>query len=298
MKIIITGSLGNIGKPLTQKLTARGHDITVISRNADKNVSIEMLGARPAIGKLEDTSFLTETFTGADAVFCMVPPDFSQPDQMLYYEKLGHCYADAIRESGIRSVVLLSSYGAHLPSGTGFITGSYRTEQIFNTIPNITLSILRPTFFYYNLLAFTGMIKAAGFIGAVYGGRDKLAMVSPLDIATAAAEELQAEEHVTRIRYVNSDEKTCDEVAAVLGKALDMPDLKWIALPKSQVQQALLERGLSPDTVMNLVELGEALHTGRLLEDYTLHRPTFGKVKLEEYATEFANIFRSHTNTQ
>jgi nucleoside-diphosphate-sugar epimerase len=31
MKIIVTGSTGNISKPLTQKLVAAGHDVTVIS---------------------------------------------------------------------------------------------------------------------------------------------------------------------------------------------------------------------------------------------------------------------------
>lgn len=35
------------------------------------------------------------------------------------------------------------------------------------------------TYFYNNLFGFIPMIKAAGFIGAVYGEEDKLAMVSP-----------------------------------------------------------------------------------------------------------------------
>jgi AraC-like DNA-binding protein len=36
--------------------------------------------------------------------------------------------------------VHLSSCGAHLPAGTGFITGSYRVEQILNSIPGIRLT--------------------------------------------------------------------------------------------------------------------------------------------------------------
>ena len=31
MKIVITGSLGNIGKPLTEELVWKGHDVTVIT---------------------------------------------------------------------------------------------------------------------------------------------------------------------------------------------------------------------------------------------------------------------------
>lgn len=292
MKITITGSLGNIGKPLTEDLAKAGHNVTVITSNKKRTKDIESLGAKAAVGKLDDSKFVTETFASADAVFCMIPPDFSQVDQLEYYSRLGKTYAEAIRKTGVKRVVHLSSYGAHLPSGTGFISGSYHTEQIFLDIPNITLTLLRPTFFYYNLLHFIDMIKHAGFIGSVYGGEDKLALVSPVDIASAAAEELCPLGDVTRIRYVNSDESTCNDVAQILGDAIGIPDLKWHTFPKDQVLKTLLQNGMPENAAKNLVELGDALHTGRLLEDYELNKPAFGKVKIEEYANEFAQIFK------
>ena len=74
MKIIVTGSLGRISQPLTKELAQKGHTITVISSNPEKQKDIEALSATAAIGSLEDVDFLTATFTGADAVYCMVPP--------------------------------------------------------------------------------------------------------------------------------------------------------------------------------------------------------------------------------
>ena len=74
MKIIITGSLGNISKPLAQELVQKGHAVTVISSNPDKQKDIEAMGATAAIGSVEDVSFLAKTFTGADAVYTMLPP--------------------------------------------------------------------------------------------------------------------------------------------------------------------------------------------------------------------------------
>ena len=68
MKIIITGSLGHISKPLTQELIDKGHSVTVISSSADRQSEIKALGANAAVGSLEDADFLTETFTGAGAV--------------------------------------------------------------------------------------------------------------------------------------------------------------------------------------------------------------------------------------
>jgi len=45
MKITLTGSLGNIGKPLTQRPVQKGHAVTVISRTVERQKEIEDLGA-------------------------------------------------------------------------------------------------------------------------------------------------------------------------------------------------------------------------------------------------------------
>jgi uncharacterized protein YbjT (DUF2867 family) len=71
MNIVLTGSLGNISKPLTQLLVQKGHSITVISSKAARQNDIEALGARAAIGTMQDVDFLTTTFKGADIVYLM-----------------------------------------------------------------------------------------------------------------------------------------------------------------------------------------------------------------------------------
>ena len=64
MKIVITGSLGNVSKPLTESLVKKGHSVTVISSKVEKQNAIEAIGAKAAIGTIEDVDFLTETFKG------------------------------------------------------------------------------------------------------------------------------------------------------------------------------------------------------------------------------------------
>ena len=77
MKLVVTGSLGNISKPLTQILVGKGHDVTVISKDAEKVGQIEAVGAKAAIGSVSDTAFLTSAFEGADAIYTMVPPNWT-----------------------------------------------------------------------------------------------------------------------------------------------------------------------------------------------------------------------------
>jgi len=293
MKIILTGSLGHISKPLARELLQKGHSITIISSNPAKQKEIEAIGATASIGTIEDIEFLTAAFTGADAVYCMTPPNFTAPDQLAYYQKTGECYALAIQQSGICRVVYLSSYGAHLPSGTGFITGSYINEKILDAIPDIALTHIRPTFFYYNFLGFIPMIKNAGFIGNVYGGEDLLPMVSPSDIAAAIAGEITQTQNTRKILYVSSDEMTCNEAAGILGTAIGKPDLQWKLLAADKVKEGLLANGIPDSAASNLVELGQAIHTGILREDYDLHKPVFGSIKLKGFAKDFAAVYNS-----
>lgn len=292
MKVIVTGSLGNIGKPLAMELVEKGHRVTVISSKPEKQKDIEALGANAAIGSLEDVDFLGSTFTDADAVFAIVPPNFTQPDQLEYYRRIGSNYSQAIQLSGVKRLVHLSSMGAHLDKGTGFILGSHHTEAILNELSDVAIIHLRPTYFYTNLYGFVDTIKGQGFIGANYGGEDKIVMVHPRDIAAAAAEEIETPATNFKVRYVASDEHTANEAAQILGVAIGKPDLKWVTLTNEEMQNGLEQKGIPAHLAANFVELGASIHSGALRQDYELHQPiTMGKVKLEDFAKEFATAF-------
>ena len=293
MKFIVTGSLGHISQPLVAELVQKGHTVTVISSKPEKQAAIEAMGARAAIGSLEDTDFLVATFTGADAVYAMVPPSYTEPDMVAYYRRIGSKYIQAIQQSGIKRVVYLSSYGAHLDKGTGLILGSYYTERMLNELPDVAITHLRPGYFYYNLNNFVSMIKEQGFIGTNYGGDDRLVMVAPGDIAAVAAEELEMASPIgNRVRYIASADLTASEAAQILGTALGKPDLKWLVFSDEQVNDAMMKAGMPASFVTGFVELGAAIHSGILREDYDLHKPAvMGKVKLADFARDFAAAF-------
>ena len=57
MKYVVTGSLGNISRPLAEKLVAAGHEVIVVSSNSGKTGQIEALGAKAAIGSVRMSLF-------------------------------------------------------------------------------------------------------------------------------------------------------------------------------------------------------------------------------------------------
>jgi uncharacterized protein YbjT (DUF2867 family) len=74
MKFVVTGAAGHVSKPLTELLVTMGHDVTVVGRSPKNLEGLIKLGAKPAIGDLNDVPFLTHTFKGADGVYLMIPP--------------------------------------------------------------------------------------------------------------------------------------------------------------------------------------------------------------------------------
>ena len=293
MKIVVTGSLGNISEPLTKELVAQGHAVTVITSKADKQAAVEVLGATAAIGSVEDADFLAAALVGADAMYCMVPPNLAAPDVLAHYRSVGGSYAHAIERAGVKRVVHLSSWGADLDKGTGFILGSHQVEEILNALPGIALTHLRPGSFYYNLLGFAGMIKGMGLIGSNYGGDDKIVWAHPRDIAAAAAEELTNPAAAgSDVRYVASDERTATETAHALGAAIGQPELQWLTFSDEQTRQGLEQAGIPAPVAALYVELGASIHNGTLRQDYDRHQPqAMGRVKVEDFAQEFAAAF-------
>ena len=296
MKVTITGSLGNISKPLTIDLVQKGHTVTVISSNPEKQKDIENLGAIAAIGSLEDVAFLTNIFNGSDAVYVMVPPNnyFDQNlDLFEYYVRLGNNYSKAIEQSGVKRVVNLSTIGAHLAEGSGILTGAHHLAKILDQLPEeIAITHIRPTSFYYNLLGYIEMIKTQGFIAANYGANSTIPWVSPIDIADAIADEITTLFTGRKIRYVASEEVTGDETARILGEAIGIPDLKWKLISYEETLAGLTAIGMNPKIAAGLVEMYGALYSGLLGEDFQNNKPSvMGKVKLKDYAKEFAAIF-------
>lgn len=283
MKITITGSLGNISGPLTTSLVKAGHQVTVVSSSENRKAAIEGLGATAAIGSVEDVEFLTGAFKGADVVYTMVPQQHDSDDYKGFIRKIAKNLADAVTAAGVKHVVNLSSIGAHLPAGAGPITGMHDAEEILNRLGGVIIKHLRPASFYYNFFANIGMIKHGGILGGNYPANARLVLVHPKDIADAAFEEITLPFTGNTIRYIASDEKTAAEVTAVIGAAIGKPELPWVEFTDEQSIGGMQQAGLSEDVAKNLTEMGNAVKSGIIGEDYDKHKPAFGKRKFEDF---------------
>lgn len=294
MKIIITGSLGNVAKPLTQQLIAEGHDITVISSNESKKNEIENLGAQAAIGSITDLDFLVKTFEGADAAFLMTPPNMGGINIVENTINAGKNYADAINQTKVKKVVMLSSIGAESPVENGPIKGLHFIEKLYNELENTSVTFLRAGYFYLNFFNDIPLIKNAGIIGANFPQDAKVPLVHPTDIAKAAAEELVKDSEGKNVKYIVSDERTGNDFAKVFGNAISKPELPWIEFKDEDSLNGMLQAGVPQEMAELYTEMGRGIRTGVVQKDFIEHGSVIeGAVKLEDFAKEFAEKFNA-----
>ncbi|MGG5208493.1 NAD(P)H-binding protein [Chryseobacterium sp. MIQD13] len=297
MKIIVTGSLGNISKPLTKELISNGHSVTVISSNIERQSEIEALGAEAAIGSMENVDFLAETFKGADIVYAMEALNagvfFDHTiDFIEANTQIGRNYKEAFERSGVKKIIHLSSIGAHMSEGNGILTFHYNVEKILNELQeDVSIKFMRPVGFYYNMFSFIPTIKSQGMIIQNYGGNQKEPWVSPLDIASTIAEEIEKPFNGREVRYIASEEISPDEIARTLGEAIGKTDLQWLPVSDEELLTGMTGTGMNPKTAKGFVEMNAARGNGVLYEDYYLNQPVLGKVKLKDFAKEFATAY-------
>jgi uncharacterized protein YbjT (DUF2867 family) len=184
--ITVMGATGNTGRKITELLLEAGEEVRALVRSPEKLAEFDALGAKAVAGDVRDAGYLTSTFAGADAVYTLTAFDPTLPDYHGDQDRRGVAIASAIRESGVRHVVALSSLGGELASGNGFIASLHRQERRLRALGSVSLMILRPGAFYEDFYAALDTIRHEGVVADSVAPHAKVPMIATADIAAVA----------------------------------------------------------------------------------------------------------------
>ena len=270
---VVLGASGNTGHIVAQNLLARQQKVRVAGRNATHLQSHAAKGAEIFVGDLTDAAAITKAFNHADAAYVMIPPNPASTDPLGYEERVSDAIAAAVKNTGIKNIVSLSSIGADKAHGTGPVVGLHNLEQKLNHID--TANVLH---FMENSLGQVGAIRAAGAAIGPIRPDLKLTMIASRDIGAAAADALVSLAFRGKQTRELLGERDLDynEVATIIGKAIGKPDLKYVNPPDDQIRVAMVQMGMSEQFVTLLLEMCGALNSGymRALEPRTSRNTT------------------------
>ncbi|MDO8757260.1 MAG: NAD(P)H-binding protein [Elusimicrobiota bacterium] len=276
----VTGATGHVGEAIVQRLKAAGHEVREIARS---------LGTL-----IEAVPKVTRDFTGADAAFLMLPPDPKALDPRKRANEFGVCLAEAVKASGVKRVVFLSSINAHLKEGTGPILGLRDMEERLDGLGIPQLVHLRPSYFMENHFQAVGFIARQGYYGSPLMSDTVIPMIAAADVGEVAAR-IMAEEPFNQPRVrelLGSEDFTMSKAARVLGAAIGKPDLKYKQLPYEAARKAMLDFRFSPGHADAMIELYRHFNAS-LIRGTEVRKPqNTTSTTLEQFAkTRFHSVY-------
>jgi uncharacterized protein YbjT (DUF2867 family) len=292
---VITGATGHTGKVATEKLLATGAKVRVIGRDAKRLEQFSRQGAEAVVAEMTDSAALGRAFSGARAVYAVMPPNASAPDVRAYQEQVTDSLAAAIQNNGIAYAVALSSTGADKTYGTGPVMGVHGLEKKLEAIDGLNALSLRCGYFMENLLPQVGIIQSLGFMAGPVRPDVPLPMISTSDIGTVAAESLAKLDFIgkqTR-ELLGARHVTYTEAAKIIGVAIGKPDLIYRQVPTSVLKPAMMQMGMSSNMVDLLLEMSDALNTGHMKSQEPRSARNTTATTLETFVAEvFAPAYR------
>jgi uncharacterized protein YbjT (DUF2867 family) len=213
---------------------------------------------------LTDAAAVTKAFSGAKAVYALIPPNIGATDPRAFQERISDAVTAAIQKNGVKYAVMLSSVGADKSDGTGPVVGLHNFEQKLDAVSGLNAIFLRAGYFMENLLPQVGIIQSLGNMAGPVRADLPLPMIANRDIGAAAAKILLNLDFTgKRTReLLGARDMTYLEAARIIGAAIAKPSLTYFQAPDEQLKPALMGMGMSPKMADLLLEMAGAMNRG------------------------------------
>ncbi len=270
----MVGATGDVGTALVGRLAVAGHQVRSISRQAGIS--------------LDDEAALGQAFKGVDGAYLMIPFDLQAKDLHARERDFGAKLARAVKNGGVRRVVLLSGLNAHLRKGSSL--GAALMEDRLNELDIDEVAYLRAGFFMENFLR--GMNFAAqaqtGIFRTPFRGDLPIPMVSAGDVAHKAADLLTATAAfpVGIQELHGGGDYSLAQATQILGATLGRHDVQYEQVPYQDAIGGMIAAGISPSVVQAVLETAKSFNAEETWALQPRSELTTTSTTLEKWATE------------
>lgn len=235
--IVVFGATGNIGPQLVQALASRHERVRAVVRDRARARALLPADVELVEGTLERPETVEAALDGATRVFCGVGGPRGTPELVDVECRL----IDLAASAGVTQYVKISGIDAR-PDGPSKIQRIHGTIEKHLGRSGLGHTILRPSFFFQNLLGMGAAIRQGAL--PLPTGSARCGLIDARDIAEVAAEVLTDRAHVGQTYTLTGPASLSHaDVAAVLAAQLGRPVIH-IDVPASAFYEAGVGMGL------------------------------------------------------
>jgi len=257
MRVVVTTPTGNIGSRAVQLLIQAGVRPTLLVRNPERLPDTVRSASEVLTGELGDREFILRATEGVDALFWLVPTDYTSNDPLGAMLQMGENAAHAVRTNGISRTVFLSSTGAER-RGNDPISTLGRIEDLLNATEASVLH-LRPGYFYTNLFMSLDTLRQ-GVLPTMLPIDMPMPWNDPRDIGEiVAARLLNSAWTGQNVQAINGPQHlSFQEVATIVSRTTGIP-IQAISVTGEMAGQAMQQAGMSKAASEVMVEMYRGL---------------------------------------
>jgi uncharacterized protein YbjT (DUF2867 family) len=287
---VILGATGNTGSVVANALLGKKKKVRVVGRDNKKLAAFTSRGAEAFTANVTDEKALNRAFTGAEAVYAMIPPDLTNENYRGFQSRAIEAIGEAMEKAGVKHAVTLSSFGADKPDKTGPIAGLHELESKLNRIKGLNVLHLRAGYFMENTLPQIGIIQSFGTMSGPVEAEVPLPMIATRDIGAAAAEALLKLDFKGKQTQELQGQRDLSyaEAAIIIGAVIGKPGLDYVRLRADQVVQAMTSMGVARNMAALIVEMANAINTGHVT---TLEQRSAKNTTPTSYETFVREVF-------
>ncbi|MGA2080200.1 MAG: SDR family oxidoreductase [Holophaga sp.] len=251
--ILVTGSTGKIGQHLVQALQAKGASFKALARSDGSARALEGRKVQVVRGDLKDPAAFKAALRGIDRLFLLS----SAP----HGSRLELPALELAKAAGVRHVVKLSALGSDADTSNPLLREHAVVERALEA-SGLAFTVLRPTFFMQNWVAFYANVIKAGQPVCLNAGDARLGWIDTRDIADVAVEALTGTGHEGLIYDLTGPETFSHrEVAARLSRLLARP-VSYQPVSDAQAFAAMKGMGMDPWYAYGMVTLYQGVRRG------------------------------------
>lgn len=258
---IILGAGGQVGSQVATLLESRGLPVRRIFHSAPKQAVSQAVNSEITIADYLDKESLVKAFHGGDTVLLLTPESMKSEDMLADAKKVFANYKAALKGSGLRRVIGLSSGGAQLTAGTGTLQLYAMLEE---TVQGLEMEsyIVRPAYYYSNWMMYLDVAKSDGVLPAFFPPELAIPMIAPSDVAAFIADVMESGAKHRISEITGPESYSTSDIARFMGEALGR-DVIAVQIPQRDRLPGLLRAGFSRSSAEYLLGMTEAVIEGK-----------------------------------